>query len=125
MDKVVHFEVPAEDMERAKEFYTKVFGWKIDRVPNMDYHMVSTVETDEKGMPKTSGAINGGMMMKHDDTPSPVIVIKVADIEESLKKVKASGGKVVMETQRVGDMGLYARFLDPEGNIMGVWQDLE
>ncbi len=76
-------------------------------------------------MPKEPGAINGGMMMKHDDTPSPVIVIKVTGIEESLKKLKASGGKVAMEPQRIGEMGLYARFIDPEGNLMGVWQDLK
>ena len=66
MDKVVHFEIPADDTGRAKKFYEDVFGWQINKVPmpGMDYSMVTTVETADKQMPKTAGAINGGLMAR-------------------------------------------------------------
>lgn len=125
MDKVVHFEIAAEDMARAEKFYGEAFGWKMHPMPEMSYTIVNTVETDEKGMPQSAGAINGGIMLKNETAPYPIVVIKVASIEESLKKIEAVGGKMVMPTQPVGDMGLYARVRDTEGNIIGVWQDLK
>lgn len=123
MDKVVHFEIPFDDEGRAIEFYQRVFGWRIDKVPEMDYNMVTTVETDLQTMtPKEPGAINGGMTKRDPSGKHPVIVINVDDIEGYLKKVEEAGGKVVMTTLEVGDMGLYARVADTEGNIIGIWQ---
>lgn len=122
MDKVTHFEIPADDLERAKTFYQGVFGWQIQQVPN--YHLITTVETDEKQMPKESGAINGGMMKRDKPGEGPTIVISVSSVDESIKKIEAAGGKVVMPKIQVMDMGLYARFTDTEGNIIGIWQDL-
>mgnify|MGYP001598568886 CR=1 FL=1 len=52
MDKVVHFEVPADDMKRAQKFYSEVFGWGIQELPEMDYTIVQTMEMDEKQMPR-------------------------------------------------------------------------
>ncbi len=123
MNKVVHFEIPADDMERAQKFYRETFGWSINEIPRMNYCLVNTVETDEKGMPKTPGAINGGMVKRDETGKHPVIVIKVPSIEEHIKKVEKTGGKIVMPTVPVGDMGFYARFRDTEGNIIGLWQD--
>ncbi|MEM4255171.1 MAG: VOC family protein [Candidatus Norongarragalinales archaeon] len=129
MDKVVHFEVPADDLPRAKAFYERVFGWKIEKYPMPDpdvpYYGVHTVEVDEKHMPKESGAINGGMMKKDATAPYPVIVMSVESVEKTLKKAEANGAKVVMPTVNVMGMGLYARIKDSEGNIVGVWQDLK
>mgnify|MGYP001592987139 CR=1 FL=1 len=127
MDKVVHFEIPADDTGRAKKFYEDVFGWQINKVPmpGMDYSMVTTVETDDKQMPKTAGAINGGLMARDSTGPYPVLVIDVVNLDESLKKIEAAGGKIVMPKMQVADMGLYARVTDCEGNIIGVWQNLK
>lgn len=125
MDKVVHFEIPAEDTKRATEFYKKVFGWQIEKYPEMEYYVVKTVEVDEKRMPKEKGAINGGIMKKNAEGESTVIVINVPSIEEHLKKIEEAGGKKVMETQNMGGMGLYARVQDTEGNVIGIWQDLK
>ncbi len=124
MDKVVHFEIPADSIERARKFYGTVFGWQITKsqMPGDEYWLVNTVETDDKGMPKTPGAINGGMTKKRKET-GPVIVIKVASIEDALKKAKKEGAQIVLETFPVGNIGLYARIKDTEGNIVGVWQD--
>jgi len=127
MDKVVHFEIPADDVERAQKFYQDIFGWQIQKapMPEMEYYIVTTVETDENRMPKEAGAINGGMMSRQVPGEQPVIVINVSDINTNLQKIEASGGRVVLPVQQVGDMGLYARFQDPEGNVVGLWQDLK
>lgn len=126
MDRVVHFEIPCDDVGRAQKFYTDVFGWRIMKapMPGVEYFMVHTVETDERQMPKETGAINGGMTRRHVAGETPVIVVSVASLEESLRKAEEAGAKVVMPTQKVGDMGLYARIQDPEGNVVGVWQNV-
>ena len=123
MDKVVHFEIPADDIVRARKFYEGLFGWKIIEDPEMSYHQVSTVETDEKGMPKQPGAINGGLMKRSAPGESPVIYIQVASIDEYLQKIPSAGGKVVLPKQPVEDLGFFAKISDPEGNIIGLWQE--
>ena len=126
MDKVVHFEVPVDNLQRAQDFYKSIFGWKITEVPGMPYWIVHTVETDEQQMPKESGAINGGFFKKEEgEYLSPVIVINVPDIDVYIKNIEQAGGKIVLPTNQVGDFGLYARFVDTEGNVVGIWQDLK
>lgn len=125
MNKVVHFEIPADDLDRAKKFYQNIFGWRINDVSQMNYSMVTTVETDEKQMPKEAGAINGGLMKRQASGESPVIVINVPSVDEYVNKVEQAGGKVAMPKMQVGDMGLYARVADTEGNVIGLWQDLK
>ena len=121
MDKVVHFEIPADDVERAQKFYKTVFGWEIDRIPEMDYSMVRTVKVGEDRMPVERGAINGGMM-KRDRVRSPVITIQVDNIEEAIEKAKKEGGRLVIGKESAGDMGFTAYVKDTEGNVIGLWQ---
>lgn len=64
MDKVVHFEIPVEDISRAEKFYNSIFGWKIQNIPEMGYTLVFTAKTNDKGMNTEVGAINGGMMKR-------------------------------------------------------------
>ncbi|MFQ5598742.1 MAG: VOC family protein [Nitrospiria bacterium] len=125
MDKVVHFEIPSDDIERTKKFYSDTFGWETQTIPDMNYTMLTTVSADENNMPKESGAINGGMYKRDAGfSKSPVVVIGVASIEDALKKVQANGGKVVKDRIQFGNMGLYAQVSDTEDNIIGLWQDL-
>ena len=126
MNKVVHFEVPADNMDRAKKFHQDVFGWDITSVP-MDggtYEMVRTGPVDENRMLTEPGFINGGMTMRSEHKEGPVLVIDVENIDEHLSKIEAAGGSVVMPKMAVGTMGLYARVKDSEGNIIGVWQNM-
>lgn len=124
MDKIVHFEIPADDIARAKNFYGSSFGWQLDDMQaGMDYTIVRTVEVDDQQMPKEPGAINGGMMKRSSDTPSPVIVINVDSIDDSLRKVEAGGGSVVRSRQAIPGMGAFAYFKDSEGNVMGLWEN--
>ena len=122
MNKVVHFEIPFNVEPRAKKFYTEVFGWTLNPVPEMEYTIAQTTEMDKNNMPKTPGSINGGMMKRSKNIISPVITIEVPNIEEHLKKVKDAGGEVVKGSQKVGDMGFSAYIKDTEGNIIGLWQ---
>jgi len=125
MAKVVHFEIPAADLKRAEKFYGEIFGWKINKFPMGDgeYHMVQTVETDEKQMPKEPGAINGGFVARSEVQKAPVVVISVDSVEKYLKKVEQAGGKTVMPARK-SPVGIYALFTDTEGNVTGLWQDL-
>ncbi|MBI2085464.1 MAG: VOC family protein [Candidatus Aenigmarchaeota archaeon] len=125
MDKVVHFEIPADDVERAQKFYKTVFGWGIMNVAGMNYTLVTTTETGEDRMPKQSGAINGGMMKRSGPIKSPVITIGVADVSEAVKKIKSNGGKIIMDKFKVGDIGFSAYVEDTEGNLIGIWEDIK
>lgn len=125
MNKVIHFEIPADDLERAKKFYQEIFGWELTDFPEMDYTIVKTVETDEKNMPKEVGAINGGMMKRSSPDENPIIVIEVPSVDEYLAKIEQKGGKTAMPKEKVGDMGLYARVTDTEGNVIGIWENIK
>ncbi len=123
MDKVVHFEVPAEDLARAKKFYQETFGWQLQDMPDMNYILARTVETDDKWMPKEVGAINGGMMKRNDIVTGPSFSINVKNIDEAMAKVKAAGGSVIKDKTSVGSMGFVAYFKDTEGNVLSLWQN--
>mgnify|MGYP001577205030 CR=1 FL=1 len=125
MDKVVHFEIPFYDKDKAGEFYKDVFGWEITSIQGMNYHMVKTVETDDKNMPKEHGAIKGVLIKKGITSQAPIIVISVSNLDKSLEKVQIAGGEIIQEKQEVGGMGLYARIKDTEGNVLGLWQDVK
>ena len=125
MDKVVHFELPADNIERAKKFYKEAFDWQTENYPDMNYVILRTVEVDEKMMPKESGAINGGMFKRGDPNAAavtPSVSVNVEDMEEAIKKIKNAGGLILKEKSPVGDMGFIAYFKDTEGNILSVWQ---
>jgi predicted enzyme related to lactoylglutathione lyase len=120
--KVAHFEIPADDVERAKKFYTDAFGWTMDPVPNMEYTLIRTTEVDEKGVPKGLAAINGGLMKRQAPIEHPVITIVVEDMDASLKTIKKRGGKVAQKKMPVPGMGFSAYFIDSEGNLMGLFE---
>ena len=122
--RVVHFEIPADDVERAEEFYKSTFGWNINSMPDMGYSMVSTTPTNEQGAPTDPGAINGGMMKRQAPLSTPVITIDVDDIDKALETISTHGGSTVQPKKSVMDMGFSAYFKDSEGNLMGLWQSV-
>jgi uncharacterized protein len=124
MDKIVHFEIPVDQVERAKKFYSQVFEWQISGVPGMPYHMVNTTPVGADFRPTEPGAINGGMLQRDAVIRSPVITVAVEDIDAAMERIKAAGGKIVKEPSPVGTMGIAAYFQDPEGNLLGLWQSL-
>jgi uncharacterized protein len=122
--RVVHFEVPYDDADRARAFYSDVFGWEIEPVPELEYNFVQTGPTEDTGMPTESGYIGGGMFQRQEEVSRPVITIDVDDLTKALATITEHGGAAIGEPQEVGDMGLAAYFTDSEGNLMGLWQSL-
>jgi predicted enzyme related to lactoylglutathione lyase len=126
MDKVVHFQIPVDDMNRAKKFYSKIFGWEIKETGmGVEYNLVTTTPTDEEGMPKEPGGINGALYKRESPKEAPSVVINVPSIDDYLIKIEKAGGKVIWQKEPVGDFGLYAQIADTEGNVIGLWQDVE
>ena len=126
---VVHFELPAGDTKRMAGFYTSVFGWQANFLgPEMGYYVtVSTTDTDEKGMIKTPGAINGGLYPKNEEMGAvhPSLVIAVDDITESAKQVVDAGGKLLDEPADIPGIGKWVSFEDTEGNRLSILQPIK
>jgi predicted enzyme related to lactoylglutathione lyase len=130
MNPVVHFEMPARDKKRMAGFYTTVFGWKTQQLgPEMgNYVLATTTETDERRMIKTPGTINGGFFEQTKPDQHTRITIAVGDIREAMKRVEQAGGNVLGGMQKPGEpdeipgVGLYATFIDTEGNTVSMLQ---
>jgi uncharacterized protein len=120
--RVVHFEVPFDDADRARGFYRDVFDWQVQPVPELNYNMVSTGPISEQGMPSEPGYIGGGMMPRQEPVNTPVITLLVDDIDATVVLIEKHGGSAVGTRIPVGDMGFAAYFKDTEGNLMGLWQ---
>jgi uncharacterized protein len=120
--RIVHFEIPFDDGDRARGFYQEAFGWNVAQVPEMDYTMVTSGPTTEEGMPSEPGFINGGMLQRGAPVGGPVLTVEVDDIDASLHHIETLGGTTVQAKVAVADMGFAAYFKDPEGNVMGLWQ---
>jgi predicted enzyme related to lactoylglutathione lyase len=125
MDKVVHFEIPFDDRDRAKGFYGEVFGWELNTMAmeGGEYTTATTTPVDMATMmPTEPGGINGGLMDRTSQTPNPVITIGVDGIDDTLKKVEAAGGSTLVPRTAIPNMGAFAYFKDSEGNVMGLWE---
>lgn len=120
--RIVHFEIPFDDAERAQSFYREAFGWQIQPMPAMSYTIVSTGPSGERG-PTEPGYINGGMLQRNEVAKTPVLTISVDDIDATLATVESLGGRTVEAKMPVGDMGFAAYFSDSEGNVTGLWQN--
>ncbi|MGY1618692.1 VOC family protein [Geodermatophilus sp. SYSU D00691] len=120
--RVVHFEIPFDDGDRARSFYKEAFGWQLMEMPEMDYTIVSTGPSGEQG-PTEPGFINGGMLSRQiAATKGPVVVVDVESIEVALERIGELGGSTVVGKTPVGDMGFAAYVTDPEGNVVGLWE---
>jgi predicted enzyme related to lactoylglutathione lyase len=119
--RVVHFEIPYDDKDRANAFYTEAFGWTLTPIPEMDYVLASTGPSEE-GPPSQPGFINGGLLERGLPVGGPVLVVDVDDIDVALKQIETLGGTTVTAKQPVGEMGFSAYFKDSEGNLVGLWE---
>ena len=136
MNPVLHFEMGYFDRERIKKFYESTFGWQMKQFgPEMgNYVLAQTTDTDEKGMTKIPGAINGGFYQKIDNPLShaPSLVISVPDIKAAMKAVQKNGGvilgsmdesgKASMEPMMIPGVGLWISIQDTEKNRMSILQ---
>jgi hypothetical protein len=119
--RVVHFEIPYDDRDRARAFYNNVFGWEITEMPESGYTLASSGPSGDQG-PTEPGYINGGMMQREGPFTGPNLVVDVENIEDALKAVAEAGGSTVSEREPVGDIGFSAYCRDTEGNLVGLWE---
>jgi predicted enzyme related to lactoylglutathione lyase len=117
---IVHFEIPADDAERSRKFYSDLFGWKIEKWPGMEsgmeYWTINT--TDNEG----GKAVGGGMMKRQNPQQGITNFIDVTSVDEYSAKVQSLGGKIVAPKQAVPTMGFFAVCLDTENNTFGIWE---
>jgi predicted enzyme related to lactoylglutathione lyase len=113
MPRVIHFEVSAEDTERASRFYQSVFGWHIEKWDGpRDYRLVSTGGDEQPG-------INGGIF-KRDGPVNYVNTIDVPSVDEFVKKITEQGGREVVPRMRIPGVGDLVYCQDTEGNVFGI-----
>ena len=117
MPKVVHFEIPADQLVRAKRFYTEVFGWKFEGWPGGDDYWLA-----ETG-PKEKPGIDGALVQRPVDRPATNVTISVPSIEEYREKVVRSGGRLRSPKEAIPGVGLHFYCEDTEGNVVGVLQE--
>ena len=107
---VTWFEITGKDGKKLQNFYSGVFGWKVDANNPMNYGMVDNAG---EGI---GGGISGGDGSRNQVT----FYIEVDDPQAFLNKVEAQGGKTVMPVTEVPGMVIFAQFADPEGNVVGI-----
>ncbi|HEX8635429.1 MAG TPA: VOC family protein [Pyrinomonadaceae bacterium] len=120
MPRVIHFELCADDPERAVKFYDEVFGWKTQLWDGpQSYWLLETGDGNQPG-------INGGLMKRSDNplptTSSATNTIDVPSVDDYTRKITEHGGKVVMPKGTVPGIGYIAYCEDTEGNLFGIMQ---
>ena len=131
MNRVVHFEIHAKDLDKAQKFYQDVFGWDInDLGPQMGNYRMVTTGKDEPGAQWTG--INGGITPRMGEAPkggepvnSFVCTMEVENIDDTLAKIEKAGGTIATDKMDVPGVGVLAYRKDPEGNIFGVLQPVK
>ncbi len=118
MNRVVHFEVPVADVDKAKEFYQKVLAWNI-KTREGSWGSMTTIETGAK----SETGIDGSFFKKSTVPPEfhrVINIIEVDDIDSMIVRIKAHGGKIVFGPIQYADIGTMVYFQDTEDNILGI-----
>ncbi|NPE28779.1 VOC family protein [Methanococcoides sp. SA1] len=117
MPAIAHFDLPVDDIDRAKEFYTELFDWNFEKVPGpMDYYFIETESLDgEKG-------VGGGMGLRGSPEQRITNFIEVASVEEYSTRVEELGGTVLQPKMPVPGWGYLAVCMDTEENTFGLWE---
>ncbi len=117
MPRPIHFEIPADDPDRAAAFYRDVFGWKFEKWDGgpMPYWLITTGGNGEPG-------IDGGLLPRPHPGASTVNTIGVASVDESVETIESKGGRTVVPKMAIPGMGWLAYCTDPEGNTFGIMQ---
>lgn len=111
--RVIHFEIPIDDNDRAVAFYSKAFGWDLVQWGPIEYWTTSAGEGD---------GIGGALTKRSDDIPALMFYIAVDDIDAALASVEVAGGTRLTERMPIPTVGWSAFFEDTEGNKVGVFQ---
>jgi predicted enzyme related to lactoylglutathione lyase len=117
---IVHFEIPSDNIERAKKFYNNLFGWNMEKVPGpMEYWMFATGTNTNS---KSEQTISGGVMERKMSNEPITIYIGVESVNDYAKKVEELGGKVIKPRTEVAGYGWFAVCMDTENNLFALWE---
>ena len=116
LNRVVYFEIPSDDPEKSMDFFKEVFGWKFEQFGSNEYW--SAISGDEN-----ITGINGAISKRKDPKEPVVTTIAVENLDEYTRKIEKAGGKIVMPKMSVPKIGWIAYFIDPDGNMHGMWQE--
>jgi predicted enzyme related to lactoylglutathione lyase len=125
---IVHFEIPSDNLERTKKFYTDLFGWKIEKMPGTDQREYWTfaTTTNNKGGSNNGGGeqrtLSGGMLERQMPQEPIMIYIGVDSVTEYSNKVERLGGKVIKQKTEVPGYGWFAICTDTENNGFALWE---
>ena len=111
--KVVHFEIPIDDPDRALSFYAQALGWSLERWGPMEYWTTTGGEGE---------GIGGALTKRSAESPALIFYIGVDDIDASLAAIERAGGKRLTERMPIPTVGWSAMFEDTEGNKVGLFQ---
>lgn len=116
MPRPVHFDLTAEQPERAVKFYGDVFGWQFQKWDGpMQYWMITTGGDGEPG-------IDGGLSQRGDQNSGTVNTVAVPSADEYTNRVNQAGGKVLMAKDHIPGVGWFAMCADTEGNTFGLME---
>lgn len=118
-NRVVHFEIPANQPEALTKFYGHLFGWKFQRadIPGPEYWLCDT-GSDAPG-------INGGIMKRQDPRQPWLNYVDVASVDATLAEATKLGAQIALPKTAVPGVGAFAAIIDPEGNICGLWEQTQ
>lgn len=127
---IVHFEIPADDIEKLKEFYQNLFGWKMETYPGPTiYYTIQTVPVVEKTMMPIRPGVNGGLYCRKDaqrpKEAKQTNYISVESVDEYCKKIEKLGGTIKVPKMEIPGLGWWSLALDPEGNHFGILEYLK
>ena len=118
MPKIAHFEINADDIERAKKFYEKTFDWEIEKWEGGEYWVIKAGEDEEEG-------INGGLQKREDPEDHIFNYISVSSVDDTKKLIEENGGTIESPKISVPGVGHFYMFKDTEGNKLGVMEEDE
>ncbi|HAT73789.1 MAG: Glyoxalase/bleomycin resistance protein/dioxygenase [Candidatus Moranbacteria bacterium GW2011_GWF2_36_839] len=120
-NRIIHFDLYADDPARASKFYSEVFGWTFKKWEGegMDYWLIMTGPDIEPG-------IDGGMSKREkewkDNVSNGAVTIGVSNVDEAISKIEKAGGEITMKKTALSGVGWFASFKDPEGNVLALMQ---
>ena len=116
MPRVIHFEFPVDDPDRAVDFYKNVFGWEINKWDGPeDYWMITSGSEEEPG-------IDGALMRRQNPGQGPINTVGVPSVDDFVSKITENGGEVVMPKMAIPTIGYIAYCRDTEGNVFGIME---
>ena len=112
---IVHVEFSAQDREAAGKFYSDLFGWKVEQIPEMDYALYDT-----------GGEVGGGFNPVSESIPAGSVIANIStdDIDATLAKAESLGAKIIVPKTEIPDIGWFGIFSDPTGNMIGLYTPL-